>query len=89
MFKPLLYCIYYKIKFGSSATIKFFPLVGMFYYSMKSEDLHNNSWTWVRKIKEENPKIKMILSNFGDSFTFIPIGHEFNKDALLHNALNS
>jgi len=87
LLKPLCYCIYYKIKYGKQAKILYVPVIGYVYYLFKSEKDHGDSWTFVRKIKEENPEVKIILSNSRSEFLIIPIGEAFCKDILLHNAL--
>jgi len=55
---------------------------------MESEKKYGDSWTWVRKIKEENPKLKVLLVNSGPYVFYVPLGVDFNKEILLHQALN-
>lgn len=63
------------------------PILGYLYHLIKSEQQYGDSWAFVRKIKEQNPDIKVIVTNFRSDIMIIPIGETFNKDVLLNNAL--
>jgi len=50
---------------------------------VKSEKQFNNGWTFLGKLKEKNPNLKVVLSNARSTFLYIPLGDKFSKDILL------
>ena len=62
IFEPIIYAIYYKMKYGSKVYIHYFPVIGLLSkidYSLKK---YKDSFGFLRNKINKNPDIQFILS---------------------------
>jgi hypothetical protein len=64
IFVPLVYCLNFKLRYGEQVVIKFIPLLGVFGLNFSNEAKRGDSQIWVRELVKENPKAKLIATNF-------------------------
>ena len=71
---------------GEKAAFRYVPFLGISFFMEYAMKKYGSSNGFMLNIVKKNPKVKVIISNFGFNVVFVTLGSEMNKEIMFNHS---